>query len=300
MGKKNDSDSSRAATPQPRENASPSSRGDYVKIALNYVLVLSVIFYLNHIGIPELIQVILNNAKDGKTTPLVHKQSSVSSPAIIGEFNDDEFMAQYKCNTTHGFGVKILKRDPLLMYISDFLAPGEAEHLQAIGYPLMGRSKVVGKEDEYHAGRTSHNAFLARSQDAVVQCVEGRASYISQKPVENIEPLQVVWYRDGQEYQPHYDFFPPGSDGADRELQRGGQRMITLFVYLNTVPEGHGGETVFPNLDMKVPAKKNDAAFWYDVDIDGKEDERTFHGGAPVHGSEKWGLNIWIRQGAFQ
>ena len=163
----------------------------------------------------------------------------------------------------------------------------------------MSRSTVVGEKNDVNHARTSHNSFLKRGQDAVVACIEGRASSLTGFPTVNIESLQVVWYRSGQEYRPHFDYFPPGSAGTERELSRGGQRMVTLFVYLNTVPERNGGATVFPVLNVTIPAVKNTAAFWYDMTPDGKEDARTLHGGAAVSDFEKFGLNIWIRQGEF-
>lgn len=70
---------------------------------------------------------------------------------------------------------------------------GEAEHLKHLGMPGMARSTVASTTREIHESRTSFNAFLQRSQDKVVLCIEERASRLSQKPVENIEPLQVVY-----------------------------------------------------------------------------------------------------------
>lgn len=201
--------------------------------------------------------------------------------------SNETFIKEYKCNTEHQFSVKILNRDPFIMYIKNFLAPGEADHLKHIGYPLMERSPVIS-EKKFDEARTSYSAFLQKSHDAVVKCIENRASYISQMPIDNIEPLQVVRYREGQEYKPHFDWF------SNKDFQNG-QRVITLFVYLNTVPEEKGGSTAFPELDLKIPANKNDAVFWYDTNIDGNGDERTLHAGTPVLGAEKWGLNIWIR-----
>jgi hypothetical protein len=43
----------------------------------------------------------------------------------------------------------------------------------------------------------------------------------------------------------------------------------------------------FPELNIDVPAAKNKAAFWFDTTADGKEDPRTFHGGAKVYDAEK-------------
>jgi hypothetical protein len=58
----------------------------------------------------------------------------------------------------------------------------------------MQRSTVVGDvQNRVHDSRTSHNAFLGKSEDKVVRCIEERAARITGKPIENIEPLQVVW-----------------------------------------------------------------------------------------------------------
>ena len=74
----------------------------------------------------------------------------------------------------------------------------------------------------------------------------------------------------------------------------GGNREITIFGYLNTVPQGRGGGTIFPKLGLTVQAKKNAAAFWYDQGVDGRMDDRTLHGGEKVHGAEKWGLKYVV------
>lgn len=58
----------------------------------------------------------------------------------------------------------------------------------------MEKSRVVGQEEYYHPGRTSSNAFLNKAHDKVVQCIERRASQITDKPVPNIENLQVHTY----------------------------------------------------------------------------------------------------------
>lgn len=140
---------------------------------------------------------------------------------------------------------------------------------------------------------------MKKSADAVHKCIEQRVADFVQKPVDHLEPLQVVWYRHGQEYKPHMDYFPKWLEGSEEQLKRGGQRLATLFAYLNNVPPQHGGHTIFPIMKLEVPAVKNDAAFWYDVKPDGMDDERTLHGGAPVQHCEKWGMNVWVRQEVF-
>lgn len=71
-------------------------------------------------------------------------------------------------------------------------------------------------------------------------------------------------------------------------------------MYLNDVPLAHGGATSFPEVGISVQPVKNKAAFWYDVDVKGVEDTRVLHAGDPIHDYQKYGMNGWIREGAFK
>ena len=115
------------------------------------------------------------------------------------------------------------------------------------------------------------------------------------RPVENIEPIQMVRYNSGQFYKPHYDYLDWKLDIYKKQIKINGQREITFFVYLNDIPEGVGGETYFPKLDKKIKGKKGDAVFWYNMKQNGNVDNRTLHGGNPITSGTKYGLNIWVR-----
>ncbi len=77
------------------------------------------------------------------------------------------------------------------------------------------------------------------------------------------EGLQILRYRPGAEYKPHNDYFDPAHSGTARILERGGQRVATLVMYLNT-PDG-GGATTFPDVGLEVaPVRGNAVFFSYD------------------------------------
>jgi prolyl 4-hydroxylase len=216
----------------------------------------------------------------------------------LSRFDDQKYLETYKCDPDYRFRMKMIRRDPLIMEIEDFLAPGEAEHLAITGLGNLKRSTVADYEES--EVRTSSSAFLAKSADAVLECIEKRASYITGLPIENIEGLQVVKYVHGQYYKEHHDFFDPAFDGENGQLSRGGQRLVTIFVYLNTVAPEHGGQTYFPEIDLQFQPKKNHAAFWWNVNVNGTIEPRTLHSAEPVDNvAEKYGLNIWIREGPF-
>jgi prolyl 4-hydroxylase len=56
---------------------------------------------------------------------------------------------------------------------------------------------------------------------------------------ENGEDIQVLRYKHGEKYEPHYDYFTDNVNTV-----RGGHRYATVLLYLTDVEEG--GETVFP------------------------------------------------------
>ena len=81
--------------------------------------------------------------------------------------------------------------------------------------------------------------------------------------------------------------------GSEVLLRRGGQRVASVVMYLNT-PE-RGGATVFPESHLEVAAVKGNAVFFsYDRP---HPMTRTLHGGAPVLAGEKWILTKWLRVG---
>lgn len=59
---------------------------------------------------------------------------------------------------------------------------------------------------------------------------------------EHQEGLQVLHYVNGQEYKAHLDAF---YDNYGQDKDTGGQRVLTMLMYLSTPEEG--GETTFPN-----------------------------------------------------
>jgi len=85
--------------------------------------------------------------------------------------------------------------------------------------------------------------FFERGEAPLVAAIEQRIAELLCWPVENGEGLQILRYRPGAEYRPHHDYFDPQHAGTARILERGGQRVGTLVVYLNT-PQG-GGATTF-------------------------------------------------------
>ena len=130
------------------------------------------------------------------------------------------------------------------------------------------------------------------NHDAVVRAITERASLLTGYPYENIEPLQLVRYTDGQRYEPHFDY---GEACDFEENLSHGHRHVTMLVYLNSVPEAHGGHTSFPKLNLRLQPLAHAAIVFNDCLPNGEEDPRTLHGGTPPTNHTKIAINIWIR-----
>jgi len=125
--------------------------------------------------------------------------------------------------------------------------------------------------------------------------LEERIASLVNWPLVNGEGLQVLHYRPGAEYKPHHDYFDPAEPGMAAVLRRGGQRVGTLVMYLNTPLQG--GATVFPDVELEVaPIKGNAVFFSYDRP---HPVTRSLHGSAPVLAGEKWVATKWLREGEF-
>ncbi len=187
---------------------------------------------------------------------------------------------------------------PRVVVFGGLLSDDECDGLIAQAAPRLARSETVDNTtggSEVNAARTSDGMFFERGETPLIARIEARIAELVQWPVAHGEGLQILRYRPGAEYRPHHDYFDPKHPGTARILQRGGQRVATLVMYLNT-PEG-GGATTFPDVGLEVaPVRGNAVFFSYDR---AHVVTKTLHGGAPVTAGEKWVATKWLREGVF-
>jgi len=200
-----------------------------------------------------------------------------------------------------GREVKILTtlRNPRVIVFGGLLADEECDALVDLARARLARSETVDIKtggSELNEARTSDGMFFERGENELVSRIEARMAALLNWPLVNGEGLQILRYRPGAEYKPHYDYFDPAQPGTPRILERGGQRVASLVTYLNTPAKG--GATTFPDVALEVaPIKGNAVFFSYDRP---HPITRTLHGGAPVIEGEKWVATKWLREGVFQ
>lgn len=187
---------------------------------------------------------------------------------------------------------------PRVVVLGNLLSAEECEALIASARPHLARSLTVETKtggEELNPDRTSSGMFFTRGQTPEVARVEARIARLLNWPLENGEGFQVLNYKPGAEYKPHYDYFDPAEPGTPTILKRGGQRVATLVMYLNE--PARGGGTTFPDVGLEVaPVRGNAVFFSYDR---AHPSTRTLHGGAPVIEGEKWVATKWLREREF-
>ncbi|MDP3811477.1 MAG: 2OG-Fe(II) oxygenase [Hydrogenophaga sp.] len=187
---------------------------------------------------------------------------------------------------------------PRVVVLGNLLSAEECDALIESARPQLARSLTVATKtggEELNPDRTSNGMFFARGQTPEVARIEARIARLLNWPVENGEGFQVLHYRPGAEYKPHYDYFDPDEPGTPTILKRGGQRLATLVMYLSE--PARGGGTTFPDAGLEVaPVRGNAVFFSYDRP---HPSTRTLHGGAPVIEGDKWVATKWLREREF-
>jgi prolyl 4-hydroxylase len=233
----------------------------------------------------------LPNPGDGDSAEALAAPMDVPEPAL------DAQPAQVTVGS-HVVKILTLMKLPRVIVFGGLLTDAECEGLMDLARPRLARSETVDNAtggSEVNAARTSDGMFFERGEHDLIQRIEQRIADLLRWPLDHGEGLQVLRYGPGAEYRPHHDYFDPAHGGTARILQRGGQRVGTLVMYLNT-PEG-GGATTFPDVGLEVaPVRGNAVFFSYDRAHPGS---KTLHGGAPVVAGEKWVATKWLRQGVF-
>lgn len=158
---------------------------------------------------------------------------------------------------------------------------------------------VATGQSQYTAYRKSEQMFFAKGENELVTKIESMVEEQTNVPRTHGEGLQVVMYQPGGFYREHWDYFSPGWSGNEPVLNRGGQRIVTALMYLNTIESPNGeGATYFPKVDLTIKPVQGTMIVWANVDEQGNIDETTFHEGRPSP-TVKWIATVWLRERPF-
>mmetsp|Transcript_49732 Transcript_49732/g.58032 ORF Transcript_49732/g.58032 Transcript_49732/m.58032 type:complete len:506 (+) Transcript_49732:193-1710(+) len=203
----------------------------------------------------------------------------------------------------HTPNLTILHTNPPIFSIPSFLSPAECDLLITTAHGSFTPAPVVGKNSgEITPSRTSTTCYLARED---VTGYVDRISTLTGKPVEHCELPQVGRYYPSQQYRSHYDAFDLNDVDGRRFAENGGQRVVTVLVYLNDLAVGRGGCTAFPRLKtssgeiLRVRPERGKAIVFFPASVDGLLDTAALHAAEPALDT-KYVSQVWIRQGEYK
>ena len=175
--------------------------------------------------------------------------------------------------------------------VGDFMSAQECQRMCALIDECAKPSTVF--DLDYASGyRTSYSGDV-NPHDPFVRKINRRIDDLLGMDAECGEAIQGQRYFPSQEFQPHHDYFHPGTSYWDMEMSRGGQRSLTAMVFLNEVEAG--GSTDFTELNLSIEPKPGVLLGWNNADPDGVPNPMTMHAGRPVVAGVKYVITKWYR-----
>lgn len=193
--------------------------------------------------------------------------------------------------------LSLLSREPIVGVVENFATPTMAQWLIATAserlLPRQVNDAKTGQISSHAMGTATAASFPILQRDMVTLVMQERAARLTQVPLVNHEPPNVISYQPGQQSEPRYDFVDPRVPQFQQELAILGQRIITVVTYLNA--DFEGAEMVFPELGLSFRGKVGGAIVFFNVTPKGQPELRSLHAGTPPTRGRKWVLSQWLR-----
>jgi prolyl 4-hydroxylase len=181
---------------------------------------------------------------------------------------------------------------PHIVTFRGLLGPGECRYLIEAAMPMLEPSLIIdvgtGRQIRDPVRISDTCGFTWPLENPAVHALNRRLAAASGTAVEQGEPLQILRYRPGGEYKPHFDSIPGFAN----------QRAWTMLVWLNEDYEG--GETWFPTPRLALKGQPGDAVLFRNAETDGSRDPASAHAGLPVRSGEKLIASRWIRARRYE
>lgn len=187
---------------------------------------------------------------------------------------------------------EVVSEPPEITRFPGLFSREECAYLIAAAEPMLEPSVVVdpasGRQVRDPVRSSDGTGFTWPLENPAVHALNRRIAAASGTAADQGEPLQILRYRPGQEYRPHFDAIPGFAN----------QRILTVLVWLNEDYEG--GETHFPVAGLALRGRAGDALMFRNAGADGRRDPASAHAGRPVTRGEKFIASRWIRAARFE
>ncbi len=188
-------------------------------------------------------------------------------------------------------GLRKVNEYPPIYVIDNFLTPEECDSLIEMSKDKLQISEVVNENETSVSNlRKSNSAYFPYDQ---VPFLKEKAEALIGRSSDTFEQAQVTYYTQDGFYRAHLDSFDINTAEGQRAVQKGGQRIATILMYLTS--NHKGGGTYFPKISKRFMPKKGRAVLFFPARADGTEEPLNLHRAEKVHG-EKWVSQVWVRE----
>lgn len=190
-----------------------------------------------------------------------------------------------------------LHDNPIILIFQDILTENHVNKLKDIALPRMKTATIVNPQLNIETttfNRISKSMFLSPDfpeDKEITKELNPMFEELTGLDMATGEELQVNNYGIGGQYESHHDYGEPGTRIA---LDKNGNRVATLLIYLSNVEKG--GETIFPELGLAISPQKGSGVFWYNLHRNGTGMYKTKHASCPMISGSKWVANKWIHE----
>ncbi|MFN3387307.1 MAG: prolyl hydroxylase family protein [Allosphingosinicella sp.] len=217
-------------------------------------------------------------------------RKSIGDPEIINRMQISSAVKAKLLAAPNAFKIPAVGFD--IFIVRDFLDRRECEQLIA----LIDQDRVPSgllSPSEDPEFRTSESCNL-RISDPINQRVEAKINALTGIEPRHGETIQGQRYAVGQQFKPHHDFFYTSEPYWLEQKEQGGQRTWTAMIFLNE-PEA-GGQTFFPNVNVRVTPRAGNLLVWNNLDEYGEPNMNSLHTGMPVEAGVKYVITKWYRE----
>jgi prolyl 4-hydroxylase len=206
------------------------------------------------------------------------------------------FLSSILLKSTFSSGYALESSDYIKPVVyNNIITPEEADYILKKANGSFSDSKIVGGFDT--SIRKSKTTWLYKD-DPVIYNIIKRVCDIINFTTDNAEALQVVKYEPGGFYNDHHDSCCDESIECKEFVKNGGQRILTMLIYLND--DFTGGETKFSKLNIDIKPPKYGGVLFKPLEKNGNKcHPYALHRGTPVLTGIKYICNVWIREKKF-
>jgi hypothetical protein len=190
----------------------------------------------------------------------------------------------------------IYRENPFIASYEKVVNQEECQQLIDLAIQKLQPSSVAGHSKvEISKTRKSDQAWIPHNFNKSVQQITERIAAIVGQPLNHAEQLQIARYQVGGKFDAHFDTFDASTHLGKTYLSKGGQRLYTALLYLNSVTAG--GETFFPSLSFDVkPTQGNLLVFENCKKKSNRPHPLSMHGSRLLKEGEKWIATLWFRE----